>query len=264
MRIQDFMRRSFSEHQMTTAEDPAVYEAASLYLNDKLNALRLKYKQDASASIASCAVCSQERMLTYYNACADYSNLRQELFGKLQVHGAVFKSLQPGRVVFVKSTLKKTVAAGAASSYYKLAPVILLEPVTKDSGFVLALSLDEVNTSSRESSEELWEDEDSMSSKMTSFYDRTDNNLESLVEKLKAFKVNDMQIPFMLSSLATYKNLKNSTLVQIRYDDIQAISTKVFQKNPQLHYDFSFASVWREITNVPSSQMLQRNVNSIQ
>ena len=41
MRIQDFMRRSFSEHKMTTtAESPAVYEAANVYLNDKLGAFK--------------------------------------------------------------------------------------------------------------------------------------------------------------------------------------------------------------------------------
>lgn len=107
MRIQDFMRRSFSEHKMTQAESPAVYEAANHYLNDKLEAFRQKSKSD-TGGVESCVYCGgagqqQRRMLTYYQTCADYRKLRQELCEKLKVNGLVFKCLTPGRVVFVRS-----------------------------------------------------------------------------------------------------------------------------------------------------------------
>lgn len=108
MRIQDFMRRSFSEHKMTQAESPAVYEAASVYLNDKLEAFRRKSRQDAG-SVQMCAYCGgggndqQSRLMDYYHTCADYDKLFKELSEKLHVNGLVFKSLTPGRVVFVKS-----------------------------------------------------------------------------------------------------------------------------------------------------------------
>jgi superfamily II RNA helicase len=262
MRIQDFMRRSFSEHKMTSAEDPAVYEAISVYLNDKLEVFRDKCKNDSSMSISACAICGQDRMLNYYNACAEFFDLSQELYERLHVHGAVFKQLQPGRVVFVKSTHKLE----DNTLLYKLAPVILLEPITKDTGLVLALGLDEIGAARDTSNkDELWDDEDSMMTKMTAFYgDRVNAHFENLVEKLKGFRVNDVQIPFIKSSMATYMNLKNATLVQIKYQDIQTISTKAFSKNPQLHYDFSFAAAWKEITGVSSCQLLNRNKNTIQ
>jgi superfamily II RNA helicase len=269
MRIQDFMRRSFSEHKMTAAEDPAVYEAASGYLVDKLDVFRVKCRKEAAAaSTLACAVCGQERMLSYYAACADYSDLGDELYERLKVHGGVFKTLQPGRVVFVKSTHKLADGSGdsgATTHVYKLAPVVLLEAFNKDTGLVLALSLDEVDTAEDSNQDELWEDEDSMAAKMNSFYtERLNSHFEQLVEKLKTFRVNDVQVPFVKSSLATYLNLKCATLVQIKYGDIKAIGSKVFVKNPQLHFDFSFTPVWREITTVHSGTLLKRNKNTIQ
>ena len=90
MRIQDFMRRSFSEHKMNTAESPAVYEAANLYLNEKLDAFRHKCSQD-SFNIESCPYCSNGLVLDYYNTCAQYIDIGQELFDRLQVHGSIFK-----------------------------------------------------------------------------------------------------------------------------------------------------------------------------
>ena len=90
MRIQDFMRRSFSEHKMTgTAESPAVYEAANFYLNEKLAAFQQKCVSDSG--IETCIFCNQNKMLNYYQTCAQYNQIRQELFDKLQVHGAIFK-----------------------------------------------------------------------------------------------------------------------------------------------------------------------------
>jgi antiviral helicase SKI2 len=127
MRIQDFMRRSFSEHNTTSqAESPAVYEAANFYLSDKLCAF--KEKCDSESGIRACTFCSQNKMLDFYQTCAQYADISQELFDKLLVHGAIFKSLTPGRVVFVKAVSRHE----ATKSYvFKLAPVILVESFSK-------------------------------------------------------------------------------------------------------------------------------------
>ena len=114
MRIQDFMRRSFSEHKVGAgggAEDPAVYEAASIYLRDKLDAFKdyckVSSERDANVvSVDSCAFCGNDRMGNFFDACDMYADASQELFEKLQVHAGVYKVLQPGRVVFVKSVRK--------------------------------------------------------------------------------------------------------------------------------------------------------------
>jgi len=72
MRIQDFMRRSFSEHNTTSqAESPAVYEAANFYLSDKLCAF--KEKCDSESGIRACTFCSQNKMLDFYQTCAQYA-----------------------------------------------------------------------------------------------------------------------------------------------------------------------------------------------
>ena len=127
MRIQDFMRRSFSEHNtISQAESPAVYEAANFYLNDKLNAFMEKCTTDSG--IKSCTFCNENKMLNYYQICAQYTDISQELFDKLLVHGAIFKSLIPGRIVFIKSVRRNE----ANKSYtFKLTPVILVESFTK-------------------------------------------------------------------------------------------------------------------------------------
>jgi antiviral helicase SKI2 len=111
MRIQDFMRRSFSEHKMAaTAENPVVYEAANIYLSEKLSAFREQSKLDAG--IETCAFCNQKRMFDYFNKCAEYADVSKELFDKLQVNGVIFKILTPGRIVFVKSISKGEKLAG--------------------------------------------------------------------------------------------------------------------------------------------------------
>lgn len=258
MRIQDFMRRSFSEHKMTaTAENPAVYEAANIYLNEKLEFFRQKCKSESSIEI--CAFCSQKKMYDYYHLCAEYSDVNKELFDKLHVNGVIFKSLTQGRIVFVRSFTKLD-ANSNKKIVYKLAPVILVEPLTKNDNLALALSLDEISIT-KNSDDELWEEDDSITNKMTSFFERANSTYESLIEKLKSFKTNDVQIPFILKSLATYKSIKNATLVQIKYSDVQAISTKLFQKNPQLHFDFSFSAIWTQMTD---SQTPLRNEKFIQ
>lgn len=250
MRIQDFMRRSFSEHKMTTtAETPAVYEAANIYLNEKLENYQQKCK--AESSIETCAFCNEGKMLDYYHLCAEYSDTSRELFDKLNVNGIVYKILVPGRIVFVRSVVKSDV--DAKKFVYKLAPVILVEAMTKDDSPKFALSLDEINVV-KNSDDELWEEDDSLTNKMTSFYERTNSTYETLIEKLKSFMTNEVQIPFILSSLATYKSIKNATLVQIRYADIKAISNKQFQKNAQLHFDFSFVQIWHQTTRYNSFQ----------
>lgn len=240
MRIQDFMRRSFSEHKINTVESPAVYEAANLYLNEKLDAFKQKCNKD-SFNIDSCPYCNDGRILDFYNTCAQYIDIGKELFDRLLVHGAIFKSLVPGRVVFVKSISRKNNSDNKALTY-KLAPLVLVESITKDRTSVIALALDEINII-KSDEDELWEDDD-YSYKMTSFFEKTNSTYENLIEKLKKFRITDVQIPFVFNSLATYKNLQNATLVQIKYNDIQAISNILVQKNTQLNFDLSFAQIW--------------------
>ena len=125
MRIQDFMRRSFSEHNTTSqAESPAVYEAANVYLNEKLVAFEQKCRQQAG--VHNCTFCTENKMLNFYQTCAQYAAVSQELYDKLLVHGAIFKSLTPGRIVFVKSITKD-----GGSTVFKLAPVVLVEAFSK-------------------------------------------------------------------------------------------------------------------------------------
>lgn len=109
---------------------------------------------------------------------------------------------------------------------------------------MLALSLDEISIVKNDENE-LWEDEDSpIEFKMTCFYEKTNQQYETLIEKLKNFKANEVQIPFNFSSLATFKNIQNATLIQIKYNDIQAIANRCIKKTAQLNFDFSFLHVW--------------------
>lgn len=239
MRIQDFMRRSFSEHKMTdTAENPAVYEAANIYLNEKLEYFKQKCQNESS--IETCVYCNLGKMNNYYQLCAEYSLVHKEFFDKLHVKGLVFKILIQGRVVFVRSVHKPDPKENTL--VYKLAPVILVESFSRDVNSVLALSLDEIGVMKSED-DDLWEEDDSITNKMTSFYDKTNLQYEHLIEKLKSFKTNEIQIPLVLKSLETYKNIKNATLIKIKYADIQLISSKLVVKNSQFNFDFSFVSL---------------------
>lgn len=265
MRIQDFIRRSFSEHNMTSAEDPAVYEAAKIYLTDKLEAFRHKCK--SQSGIQTCVYCGQNKMLDYYRACDDYTKVTHDLFEKLQLNGGIFKILTPGRVLFVKACNKLDADATGANVTYRLAPVVLVEPLTKDTNSVLVLCLDELALVKPDDTDELWEEEENQSAagRMNSFYDRTDPTYEHVIEKLKHFTTNDIQIPLNLNSLATYKSVKNATLAQINYTDILAVSTKQFQKSSQLQLDFSFVSVWNQLVGANrSSFYFSRNKKFIQ
>jgi antiviral helicase SKI2 len=257
MRIQDFMRRSFSEHNMTNAEDPSVFEAAKIYLNDKLEVFRKKSK--TNSGVDTCLYCNQGKMLDYYQTCAEYSKITQELLEKLQVNGVIFKSLTPGRVLFVRSVNKIDDQQQEDRVVYKLAPVVLIEAMSKEANCALALSLDELTLVKNDDNEQIWEEEDTIYNRMTSFYDKTNPVYENAIEKLKNFTTNEVQIPFLLHSLASYKSVKNATLVQIRYSDIQAISTKQFQKNSQLQLDFSFISIWRQMVDSKASFISNRN-----
>ena len=257
MRIQDFMRRSFSEHNTTSQDEShAVYEAANFYLNEKLDAFKEKCSLDSG--IQTCTFCSDSKMLDFYQTCAQYADISQELYDKLLVHGAIFKSLVPGRIVFVKSVTRNV---NSKACVFKLAPVVLVEAFSKDRTVVLALSLDEISVV-RNDEDELWEDEEStIEYKMTAFYEKTNSQYEALVEKLKNFKANEVQIPFNFASLASYKSIQNATLVQIKYNDIQAIANRCIQKSGQLNFDFSFAAVWFQCN---AGQQQQRNQKLVQ
>ena len=242
MRIQDFMRRSFSEHKMAaTSENPAVYEAANVYLNDKLNFF--KQKCTLNSGVETCVFCNNNQMQGYYKTCADYTQIKQELFDKLILNGVIFKSLVQGRVVFVKSINNNDRESKHLS--YKLAPVILVESFNKDKTTVLGICLDEISLIKNDE-DELWEDANSITYKMMSFYDKTNPTHENVIEKLKSFKMNEAQLPFTFASLATFQNIQNASLVTIKYSDIQAIVNKIYQKN----FDYSFVQIWYQLSNV--------------
>jgi hypothetical protein len=99
---------------------------------------------------------------------------------------------------------------------------------------------------------------------MRAFFERTNQTYENLIEKLKHFKANDIQVPFVMSSLATFKNIQNSTLLQVSYNEIQAISTKQFQKNPQFNLDFSFSQLWSQTTGQAGHIPFARNKKFVQ
>lgn len=142
---------------------------------------------------------------------------------------------------------------------------------------MLGLCLDELVSPLREQTPEeaLWDEEEeefynddsyTIKRKLTTFYsDRINSDFESLIEKLKQFRVTQVQAPLTLNSLAIYENTLNSTIVQLRFKDIQAISTKVFQKTPQLNNDFSFTSIWyKTIPNVNNYNLVSRTKHVIQ
>lgn len=72
MRIQDFMRRSFSEHKVAAAgsgaEDPAVYEAASYYLKEKLEAFREKCRFESDREL--CPFCRHDTIILVELICS--------------------------------------------------------------------------------------------------------------------------------------------------------------------------------------------------
>lgn len=147
---------------------------------------------------------------------------------------------------------------------YKLAPVVLVESLTKDTTTALALSLDELGLI-KSGDDEIWEEDSEQSNnKMRTFFERTNQTYENLIEKLKHFKANDIQVPFVTSSLANYKNIQNATLVQVNYNEIQAISTKQFQKNPQFNLEFSFVQLWSQITGQAAHIPFARNKKFVQ
>jgi superfamily II RNA helicase len=261
MRIQDFMRRSFSEHKMTsTAESPAVYEAANVYLNEKLEFFKSKYSH---SGVHACPFCNQNKMLNFYNACGEYASVFEELCEKLQLNSAIYKSLTPGRVVFLKSISKND---GINNLSFKLAPVILLEPFSKNTSCVLALSLDELSV--HKNADEVWEEDVDDLNDMSSFYEKVNPAYETLIEKLKNFKPNQVKVPFVVDSLATYKSIKNATLVQIKFADIETVSYKQFQKSPQLFADFAFSQLWQQATSasgaISEGSLIKRSERFVQ
>jgi hypothetical protein len=251
MRIQDFMKRSFSEYRVSDSDDdPKIYLD---YLEDKLKAFKaLNTEQDIG--VESCSFCNEYRMYDYYKTCGEYFSIEKELFNKLYLHSAIFKSLVTGRVVFVKATTKIDSHKTEIKHKFKLAPVILVESFNKDTNHVLALSLNELKVATTINNDDsLWIDQDDDETidqnayhKLLTFYDQKNDDYEQYIEKLKNFRMNRINPPFVLDSLMSYRNITNATLVQIKYSDIKAISTKLFQKNPQLHFDYSFVDIWSE------------------
>ena len=136
-----------------------------------------------------------------------------------------------------------------------MAPVVLIEAMRKDKDSqtcVLALALDEVCVVK---SDELWEDEDERPAASHRYYDKINASYETLIEKLKNFRTNEVELPLLGGHLATYKSIQHATLVQIRYADIRAVATRQMQKSAQLPLDFSFAApLWSQCTGGGSFQ----------
>ena len=109
----------------------------------------------------------------------------------------------------------------------------------------MGICLDEISLIKNDE-DELWEDANSITYKMMSFYDKTNPTHENVIEKLKSFKMNEAQLPFTFASLATFQNIQNASLVTIKYSDIQAIVNKIYQKN----FDYSFVQIWYQLSNV--------------
>jgi hypothetical protein len=145
---------------------------------------------------------------------------------------------------------------------YKLAPVILIEPLNKENNSALCLSLDEIRLPKDD--EELWEenDDDDAFERINKSYDKYNQTYECLIEKLKSFKSIQIQIPFLLSCLATYKDIKNATLIQIRYSDILAVSNKQYQKSTQFNMDLSFIQIWQQFSNYSGNQFSEKAPNA--
>lgn len=125
--------------------------------------------------------------------------------------------------------------------------------MSKDKTTALVLSLGELGLLASDEQDELWEDEQPGGKKnifrmMTAFYDSVNPEYESLIERLKKFTTNEVEIQLVIGLLATYRNVKSATMTKIKFGDIKAISSKLFQKNTQIQVDFSFASqIWTQL-----------------
>lgn len=133
--------------------------------------------------------------------------------------------------------------------------------MTKYNKSALALSLDEIGILANDD-DELWEDEQpgkkNIFRMMTAFYDRVNPEYERLIERLKKFSTNEVEVPLVIGLLATYRNVKNATLTKIKFTDIKAISNKLFQKNTQIQVDFSFApQIWNEMTTAANNPSIR-------
>lgn len=195
MRIQDFMKRSFSEHKLTS-ESPMMYESAIKYLES------VREKREK----LSCVFCLTD-LNEYYYMCNQYSVTKGDLIEKLKKHYAFNKTLLPGRIVFVK---------GFDGNSAKLYPLLLLETFKDDKA--LALSLDQFQV----------DDEAFKRYQICKKIYESDSTGEysKLIERLKQFDAVFIEIPLIRSFLVSLKSYKDATVMSISLENVEAISKK--------------------------------------
>lgn len=213
IRIQDFMKRSFSEHKVVR-EDPIVYENAQKYFEALL---------DQRQKI-SCSFCASQIDDFYYDS-HDYQSIRSDLFAKLEKNPNFLKSLTPGRIVFIK--------VYRDPQSVRLFPLLLLESF-KDSQ-ALALSLDEYLID---------EDLNPQSSILEVLYPNIkERETFRLIERLKQFRVVNVEVPLVNMFLEVFTNFKNSIITSIKFNQIEGISTKQIKINQPTD---SLIQLWKQ------------------
>ncbi len=230
MRIQDFMQRSFFEHNINKENITDYKEAIEFLANKKTN-----HNLDDNY----CIYCTNN-IDKYYESCRSYTSAKENLSFKLETKSSLLKVLQPGRVLLVNGFNK-------TSFEVKMYPVMLLEPLNSASkDGVLVLSLEnfylETNTVIRERFFKRLYDETATDQIKKS------QNFEKLIEKLKNFRIINVQLPFGQEGMVNLETDRNSTVVHIKFSNIEAITNKQFKITQSLtpiveacsHFDTSF------------------------
>jgi hypothetical protein len=213
IRIQDFMKRSFFEHKFTSTEDPALYESAIKYLNERKNLLEDE-KNVQKIHYLSCTFCSNN-IFDYYESCSSYKILKADLYSSSKQVLIKRKILVPGRIVLVKGY-----KIDEDNTFItKLYPLLLLQELS-ETNEVLAMSLDSIYFDNRINQ---------MYPSTKYIYDGMGGNFEKLIEKLKNFEQVNIELPFLKSSLSLFKDFKNATIIKIKYEHVEAITNKLLK-----------------------------------
>jgi hypothetical protein len=227
MRIQDFMKRSFFEHKLTSTDDPVLYENAIKYLNERMSLMM--DEKNIKMHYLNCTFCSTN-ILEYYQTCSKYKEIKHDLYSSLKQVLLKRKILVPGRVVLVKGY--KIVENSLF--IVKLYPILLLQELT-ETNEALVLSLDEILFDS---------DVNKLYPAVKYIYDLNGSeSIERLIEKLKNFGQVNAELPLLKSHLVAFKDFKNASVMKIKYENIEAITNKVF-KHVGTNLDLILASYY--------------------
>lgn len=214
IKIQDFMKRSFFEHKLTSADEPAKYESAIEFLKN-----RKEFNLSNNINYLKCTYCS-ESVYNYYLTCIEYKQIKSDLFTNLEKTIFKRKILIPGRIVFIKGYKLEQ-----DEVIIKLYPVLLIEELNSVDNDVLAISLDSILIDQQTSklfaiNEFIYSSDSKMS-----------ENYENLIEKLKKFDQVNVELPLLKQCLAIFKDFKCSNVIKIAYTNIEAISNRVIKLN---------------------------------